>query len=272
MKTITTISMATLLPSILAAQDIIGSQDFFDPDFRARRAGASGIINLVVNNNLVEAGPQTAGDSTWTHRAGGFAQAGVILVGDVELAAYTETTGDSLVFGREITANGVIGLLESALNEVTGASVLYSWESDASISGLTIAPDQLYRVDFTVSSGAGLPVDLLTAATFGITTDGITGAANQSSELLDLLEVVSIGSDASTGDFSFLFKSSQALDTLDFNFAATTGVGVSLLGGTDANQNVLTYSGFSVTQIPEPGSALLLGVFACCLAFRRGVS
>lgn len=271
MKTLTTITLAALMPSILPAQEIINNQDFFDPDFRARRAGASGVINLVLNNNPVSAGPQSSGDSTWTHSAGGFAQAGVVVVGDVQLAAYTQTTGDSLVFGREITSSALLSLLQAPLNQVTGASVLYNWESEASVSGLAIAPDQLYRVDFTVTSGGGLPVDLLSSATFGITTAGITGASNGSAQLLNLLDVVSIGADSSTGDFSFVFKSSQALDTLDFNFAATSGVGVSLLGGTAANQNVLTYSGFSVTQIPEPGTTSLLGVMAGCLMLRRRV-
>ena len=271
MKTLAIITLAALAPALLPAQEIINSQDFFDPDFRARRAGAANVINLVVNNTPVASGPQSSGDSTWIHNAGGFAQAGVAIVGDVQLAAYTETTGDSLVFGREITSSGVLSLLETPLNQVTGASVLYSWESDASVSGLAIAPDQLYRVDFTVTSGGGLPVDLLSSATFGITTAGITGQANESAQLLNVLDILSLGADSSTGEFSFVFQSSQALDTLDFNFAATSGVGVSLLGGTAPNQNVLTYSGFSVTQIPEPSSTLLLGVMAGCLALRRRV-
>ena len=280
------LALAILSPaSSLVAQTIIESNSFFDPDFKVRRNGAnSGILNLSVNNTPFSQ-TSTPGTHVWTHSAGGHAQVrtqltalGIPLANlDAQLAATTQTTGNSLVFGREITTTaqilgGIIDVgdeLEGLTNQVAGASVLYNWNSTATISGLAIVPDQLYRVNFTVTSGAGLPVDVLDAATFGITTAGISGASNQSSQLLNLLDILSVGNNSSTGNFSFLFKSNQNRSALDFNFAATTGVGVNLLGGTANNQNVLTFSGFQVTAIPEPGTIAMGSGMICFLAFRR---
>ena len=195
---------------------------------------------------------------------------------DVQLASYTQTTGDSLVFGREITTDvQVLGIgnvssqLQGLVNDVAGASVLYNWQSNAAITGLAIAPGQLYQVDFKVTSGAGLPLNVLNSSTFGITTAGVTGASNESAELLNVLGLLSIGSGSSTGDFSFVFKSDAALSQLDFAFAASTGVGVSALGGTAGNQNVLTFSDFTVSPVPEPSVALMSGLAGIMLIFRR---
>jgi len=265
----------------LLGQTIIDSNSFFDPDFKVRRFGAtSGTVNLSVNNTSIS---QTSAPGTyqWTHSAGGHVQARtfipVVANLDVQLAAYTRTRNDSLVFGREFTSTaqllgGIVDVgdeVEGLVNQVAGASVLYKWDSTATVSGLAIVPDQLYRVDFSVTSGSGLPANILNAATFGITTSGITGASNQSAQLLNVLDLLTIGSDSSTGNFSFLFKSDQNLSALDFNFAATSGVGVKLLGGTLGNQNVLTFSGFQVAAVPEPGTATMCGGMLCFLAFRR---
>jgi len=271
--------------SAFAAQTIVTPTSFFDPDFKVRRNGASsGILSLTVNNTLVSQ-TGSAGNISWEHSAGGHAQVRTQLSAlgipvanlNVQLAATTQTTGDSLVFGREITTTAqllgdlvdVSSALQGLTNQVAGASVLYNWNSKATVANLAIHQDQLYRVNFTVTSGAGLPLNLLSAATFGITTTGITGGANQSAQLLNLLGLVSIGSNSSTGNFSFDFKSDRELSALNFNFAAATGVGVSLLGGTANNQNVLTFSGLNVTAIPEPSSLVMGGTALGLLALRR---
>ncbi|MBC7979683.1 MAG: hypothetical protein H7Y36_03870 [Armatimonadetes bacterium] len=286
MKTLRFVCLAGLLTSSLPALTIIDSTSFFNPDFRARRDGVtSGLLALTVNNTPFTPPAQNNLTNTWTHSAGGFAQirtdvTAVVVIAniDAQLAAYTQTFGDALTFGREITATATLlgipvagqnGPLNTAINAVAGASVLYNWESDASISDLTIVADQLYEVSFTVSTGAGLPVNVLSSSTFGITNPSITGASNESAQLLNLLDVVTLGPSADTGIFTFQFKSTQALSQLDFNFAATTGVGVSLLGGTAGIQNVLTFSGFEVNSIPEPQVWLLSCVFISFLANRR---
>lgn len=274
MKT-TTIAVATaLLPASIFAQTIT-SADFFNPDFRARREGAAtGLFSVTVSNSFETA--NSAGSPTsWEHSAGGFAQARASLFPlsvDAQLAAYTQTTGDTLVFGREITINAPLGIggLSNTVNSVTGAAIDYSWQASAEVTGLTITPGQLYQVDFTVTSGAGLPVGVLDSSTFGITTAGVTGASNESAQLLNVLNLLSVGNSSSTGDFRFVFKSDTPLNKLDFEFAANTLANVSALGGTAGNQNVLTYSGFTVTQIPEPSAILMSGIAGIMLAFRRG--
>lgn len=283
MKTSLLLTLAVLSPVTAIAQTIIDSPSFYDPDFKVRKAGASsGILSLSVDNTPVS-GSNSSGNQSWTHSAGGHAQVrSQIVIGiplanlDAQLAAYTQTIGNSLVFGREITTDvellGIVNagpVLAGLVNDVAGASVIYNWDSTATVSGLAIVPDQLYRVDFTVTSGSGLPVDVLDSATFGITTAGITGASNESTTQLNLLGILPIGDDSSIGNYSFVFQSDQNRSALDFNFAASTGVGVDLLGGTASNQNVLTFSGFQVTAIPEPGSLALCGVFAGFITLRR---
>lgn len=270
MKSPLLLGLTALAPGAMFGQ-IIQSSEFFDPDFKVRRPSAGGILSLTVDNNLFPVEPvptQTSGNITWGHQAGGHVEVGTILA-SVDLAAFTETTGDSLVFGRELNTSGLLGNLEPLLDDVAGASVLYSWNSNATVTGLTIVPDQLYQVSFTVTSGAGLPVDVLADATFGITTEGVTGASNESAALLDLLGIISTGASSDTGEFTFTFQSDQNLSSLDFNFMASTGLGADLLGGVDENENVLTFSGFNVEAIPEPSSAVLSGVFVGLLALRR---
>lgn len=274
MKTKTIAFAVGFIPAGMFAQTIVSSSDFFDPDLRARRAGAAAGLFSVVIDNTFETASASGSPTSWEHSAGGFAQARASLLTltvDAQLAAYTETTADTLVFGREITVEAPLGIggLSGTVNSVTGAAIDYSWQANAEVTGLTINPGQLYQVDFTVTSGAGLPVGVLNSSTFGITTAGVTGASNESAQLLNVLNLLSIGSDSSTGDFSFVFQSDTALSQLDFEFAADSIADVSLLGGTAGNQNVLTFSGFSVTQVPEPSSILMSGVAGILLLIRR---
>lgn len=248
-----------------------------------------GVLNLAVNTTP-QSGSNSVLNHSWTLAAGGHAQAGVHVIIDLpvlpdidvanvdaQLAAYTQTTGDTLVFGREITTQveilgGGVDLtstVQGLVNQVAGASVLYSWQANSTVSGLAIVPDQLYQVSFNVTSGAGLPVNLLSSSSFGITTAGITGASNESVSTLNLLNVVSLGANSSTGQFNYLFKSSDAKSALNFAFAANSVANVSLLGGTAGNQNVLTYSNFQVTAVPEPASLALGGIFLGMLTLRR---
>ncbi|MBK1881289.1 hypothetical protein JIN85_02615 [Luteolibacter pohnpeiensis] len=254
------------LPAVSLGQTLIEAPDFYNPDFRARRPGSSGVIALTVNN-AVYTQSQSSGDVSWTHGAGGFAEVDTGLAG-VELAAYTETTGDQLVFGRELTTSGLASALGPLLTSVVGASVLSTWSSQAVVSNLAIVPDQLYEVHFNVASGDGLPVGLLDTLTFGITNPEISGGGGSSAELLDLLGLLSIGTSASDSDYTFQFTSSQALDSLTFSFDATSLVSLGLLGTASGNQDVLTFSGFEVVAVPEPGTISLAAVGALLLLKR----
>lgn len=287
MKPLILLAIAALAPTLLPAQTIVDSGLFFDPNTRLRRDGAtSGVLAVSVTNDPVTS-TASSGDVSWNHSVGGFVQARSELLGlppltpvlanlDVQLAAFSQTINDTLVFGREFTSDAeILGIvdagpaLQGLVNQVAGASVIYNWQSDATVTGLAIVPDQLYQVNFTVSSGGGLPVDLLQSAGFGITTAGVTGASNESAGLLNLLDILAVGDDPSTGNFSFVFKSNQNLSSLDFTFNASTVAGVNLFGGTAQNQNVLTFSGFQVTTVPEPSSLMLSGLFIGIITLRR---
>ncbi|WAC19001.1 PEP-CTERM sorting domain-containing protein [Luteolibacter sp. SL250] len=271
MKTIAAGCALFAVPTLAFSQSIINSTAFFNPDYEARRPGVGGIVAVQVNNNLYRPAPagQTSGNVTWNHGAGGFAEAGVAVVGGVELAAYTETTGDTLVFGRELVANGVLALLQPAIDAVVGANVLSTWSSQATVTGLSIAPGQVYEARFNVTSGTNLPVDLLDSLTFGITNPEVDGATAGGSQLLDVLGLLTLGTASSTGDYAFQFTSSAALSSLTFSFDASSAVSLGLLGGAEGNQNVLTFSGFEVVPVPEPSSLALGGMAGVALLIRR---
>jgi len=271
MKTIAAGCALLAVPTLAFSQSIINSTAFFNPDYEARRPGVGGLVAVQVNNDVYRPAPagQTSGNVTWVHGAGGFAEAGVALVGGVELAAFAETTGDTLVFGRELTTSGVLALLEPALNAVVGANVLSTWSSQATVNGLSITPGQIYEARFNVSSGANLPVDLLDSLTFGITNPEVSGALGGSSQTLDVLGLLTLGTATSTGDYVFQFTSSAALSSLSFSFDATSAVSLGLLGGVEGNQNVLTFSGFEVVPVPEPSSFALGGMAGIALLLRR---
>ncbi len=52
-------------------------------------------------------------------------------------------------------------------------------------------------------------------------------------------------------------------------FIVFSGVGVSALGGTEPNQEVLTFSGFDLTLIPEPGTTPLIALLGTILLTLR---
>ena len=72
--------------------------------------------------------------------------------------------GTGLTFGRELTAEvlGLGGTLTPALNDVAGVSLVQSWSSTGTV-GATIVSGNTYQVTIDVTTGLGIPVDLLTA-------------------------------------------------------------------------------------------------------------
>lgn len=277
-------AIATLATGQIMAQTIIDSDSFFDPEFRIHRNGLeNGFFNLSVTN-VLESGSSTNATTHWVHSAGGHAQVrsdvpedNPAVEVDIELAAYTETINGSLVFGRSFSTDVVYDAgfvdvsseIDDLTDQVLGASIVYNWTATSNVWGLNLAPEQIYLVTFDVTSGAGLPADFLSSATFGITTDGVTGGNNESALSLDLLNLLSPGTNSSTGQFGFYFYSEDPLTALDFSFAASSGLGVSGLGGTAPDQNVLTFSGFQVVAVPEPSGISLCGLFLGMVAFRR---
>lgn len=257
---------------LVQAQSLISSSDFFNPDFEARRPGAGGVIALTVNTNLYNPGSQSAGDVTWTHQAGGLVQAGIALVADVQLAAYTQTIGNSLVFGRDLDVDllglpDLGGLLTGTVNSVTGASAINSWDSSATVANLSLSEGVLYSASFNVASGAGLNLAALSAANFSLLSGGIPIENINAVETLNVLNLLTLGGGLATIDFQFYAPAGA--DDLTFEFDAATVANVNLLGTITDNQTVLSFTNFSVAPVPEPGSLALAAVGFMVILRRR---
>lgn len=261
----------------IQAQSLVSDTDFFNPDFIARRPGAGGLVALTTNTSFFTPSAQTAGNVTWTHSAGGLVQVGasVPLVGtvDVQLAAYTQTIGNSLVFGRTLDVNttGLLGGLGATITSLTdqalGASAVNSWNARADVANLNLAQGVLYQASFTVDAGDAINLAALSSANFTL-LNGASPIQNiESTTVLNVLNLLNIGSGNTTVDFQFYAPA--GLGDLSFNFAATTVADVDLLGTIDDNQNVLTISGFSLAPVPEPGSLALAAVGFMVLLRRR---
>lgn len=277
-----------LLPSALTialtgtafSASLIDSGAFFDPDLRVRRPGATTgtiLVALPDNNPIINSAANTLTD--WTHSATGFTQlrSEIVLplvsttVLDAQIAGYTQTINDTLVFGREITASATIAgvpVIDPALNQlisdVAGADgLIYNWQSTVTAT-VPVVSGQQYRVSFEVTTGEGLSLDLLTSAGFGISE--ITGTQN--GQLLNLIDILEFGGDR-TGVFTFDFTSTEDRNSLEFFFNAADTAGANLLGGQAGNENVLTFSNFQMNAIPEPSSLVISAVAAGLFLLRR---
>ena len=257
------------------AQSLISDTEFFDPDFKARRPGIGAPVAVEVDTFLYSVGPQAAGNVSWIHQAGGLVHSGILDVVDVQLAAYTQTINNSLIFGREL---GVIFVgdeepITGLLSSVIGESAINSWDAAATVTGLNLLGGQTYNVSFNVDLGGGLNISALTSTNFRILNNGVALSDTSSSQILDLLGILTLGSGSALAQFEFVAPTD--LSALTFEFTAATIEDVSLLGGITDNQNVITFTGFNLAPgpVPEPGSALLIlmtGIFL--LVYKRRIS
>lgn len=259
--------VSLLLPgNKLSAQTVISSPGFFDPDFTARRPGSGSLLSLTVDTTPFTPSAQTAGNVSWTHTAAGLVQAGtsVPLVGtvDVQLAAYTQTLGDSLIFGRELetTTTGLVGSLGATItsltDQVVGASAINAWIGSSTITGLGLTQGQTYSVTFDVNAGAGINLNALNSASFSLFNGGIPIESLNATQTLNVLDLVQLGGGLASITFDFVAQ--DPYDELTFRFAADTISDVSLLGSIAGNQTVLEFSNFSLAPVPEAGSLMLL--------------
>lgn len=262
--------------SDVQAQSLISNTDFFDPDYEARRPGSGLLLVIDVNTTPYTPGSETSGNVTWDHTAGGLVQLGaaVFLVGtvDVQLAAYTRTAGNTLTFGREleVQTTGAVGslgpVITSVTDDVVGASAINSWASTADVTGFSLTQGQTYRVSFDVTAGAGINLNALSAANFGLSNGGNPIQDINTVETLNILDILSLGGGLGTIEFDFVATS--AFTDLTFEFDAATIADVDLLGGISGNQTVLQFSNMSLAPVPEAGSLFLLAA-GMLFQFRR---
>lgn len=245
---------------------MISSPGFFDPDFTARRLGSGSLLGLTVDTTPFTPSAQTAGNVTWTHTAVGLVQAGtsVPLVGtvDVQLAAYTQTLGDSLIFGRELetTTTGLVGSLSATItsltDQVVGASAINAWIGSSTVTGLGLTQGQTYSVTFDFNAGAGIDLNAINSASFSLFNGGIPIESLNATQTLNVLDLVQLGGGLAAITFDFVAQ--DPYDELTFRFAADTISDVNLLGSIAGNQTVLEFSNFSLAPVPEAGSLMLL--------------
>lgn len=254
------------------AQSLISSTDFFDPDYEARRPGGGIAVVVDVNTTLYTPGAQSDGDVTWNHSAGGLVQTRVLGLVDIQLAAYTETIGNSLVFGRELTTSllglDLLNAVPGLVSDVVGASAINSWATTSTVNNLTLNEGVLYSVQFDVSAGSGLNLSALSDANFSLLSGGLAIQDINTTTTLDVLSLLTLGGGTTSIDFQFYAPSGGA-DELTFAFDAATIANVSLLGGITGNQTVLEYSNFSVAPVPEPGSLALASLGVIFILRRR---
>ena len=263
--------------ALLEAQSLITDSAFFNPDFEARRPGSGLVLSLQVDTTFYTLASESSGDTIWEHSAVGLVQLGadVTPLGlvDVQLAAYTRTTGNSLVFGRELEVNtsGILGLLgptiTSVTNQVLGVSALNAWSSTSAVAGLSLTQGQNYLVSFQVQSGAGIDLDALSASNFTLLNGGNVIQDIHASQTANILNVLQLGS--GLGTIEFEFQASSAFTDLTFQFEAVTVADANLLGGFSGNQTVLEFSNFSFSPVPEPGSLFLAALGMLVILRRR---
>ncbi|MFT3990226.1 MAG: hypothetical protein QM680_02335 [Luteolibacter sp.] len=261
----------------------VDTSGLFTPAFSVSPRGAtSGIVTAQISTTQTS-DTQSSGNVSWTHSAGGLIQtrANVLLVADVDvrLAATTSTDGTSLTFSRALSTDvSLLGSVEvptstidSLVNGLLTTSVAYSWDSSATLSGLVINPNQLYKVSVDVTAGSILLASLLANAE--VSVSGLSESGGDVT--LDLLSVLTVDDDGylQSGTVDLYFTSASDLDSLTFNFSADALAGLSVLGGA-TNMDVLTFSNLTVTAVPEPdvaGLALLSGIAGLFLFRRRSV-
>ncbi len=258
------------------AQSLVTDSAFFDPDFEARRPGTGLVLSLQVDTTFYTPSSESSGNTTWEHSAAGLVQFGVDAFPfgtvDAQLAAYTQTTGNTLVFGREleISTSGLLGNLGPAIttatNQVLGASVLNAWASTADVTGLSLTQGQNYLVSFDVQSGAGIDLNALSAANFSLLNGGNPIQDINTNQTANVLNILQIG--GGLGTIEFEFQAVSAFTDLTFQFDAATVADANLLGTISGNQTVLEFSNFSLTPVPEPGT-LFLTSFGVLILLRR---
>lgn len=236
------------------------------------------IAEIALYTDLLKANPYT-GDSefngavTWTHSAKGLIYAYASLLFpllEADIFAQTHTNGNSLVFSRHLEVDGAAGpVLDAVLSNVLGLSVINEWSSTAHIEfDAPLTAGQYYSIQFAINTNGGLPVEVISGASFSVASGGTVIHRAGGDQLLDLLGLIGIGTNLSNGMAEFTFLALTDLDSLDLTWTAATVADVSLLGTPEENQHIMSFSNLTVTPVPEPASALLF-LIGGALILRR---
>ena len=250
----------------------VTSSEFFSPELLVKPVIGSG------SGQSEEDSTGTTADGSvrpvdWSHTASGQTWANVGLLGEpvaeVQLAAFAETRGDALVFGREQTVN-LLGIpLGNPVSSLVTTGLTNSWQSTATVN-LSLVANETYLLELLVTSPSFVSADLLSTATVGISGGPFTNPDGLALESVDVLSLANIDVISQPASLSLLFTPTSDTDSFSVDFAAASKIGLDVLGGNgDGTQDVLTFSGFAVTPVPEPSAIGLLGLGGVFLLKRR---
>ncbi|WP_234037999.1 PEP-CTERM sorting domain-containing protein [Roseibacillus ishigakijimensis] len=272
---------------------------FFEPSGLRAQPSTAGLLTV---NNVPDIVGGSSGFMGWSHSAGGAVgvNAGVNLgfpVGNVDVAhvgisTYAETTGSSLVFGRnqEISTllsgslvgtvlgflgvgsvgEAVDGVVADLVASGTGLQVLSDWNSTATVAA-PVTAGQEWEVSFMMTKGASL-LDITSVLGSGptLTISGSGGAYTSTIDLLGLLDINLLNN--SPQEVSFTFEVDSDSPNLEMEFDMSSLANIALLNaGADGDTAVMSFSDITLTEvtpIPEPSTAIL-GLLGLGLVARR---
>jgi hypothetical protein len=224
----------------------------------------------------------TASSGAWS----GFGQGGTsvellsVLPGPplagLDLQTQTAMTPGAINFNAVTTTSGLVGNLLAALDldAIVGAGLVQTWGASVNLSqlGLSFDPNTTYALSFDLTQSTSLLGQLSPAVfnDFTATVGDNSGTYGQGALPAGLLGITDIF--GGQGRATLTFTTGGTIDgDVIANFGADAVADTDLLGGLIGAPNTTLYSigGVDVTPIPEPGMAVLCGIFAGVVALRR---
>lgn len=272
----TTILSAGLLACAnVQAQELIPGS--FNP-WTASGSAAPDKLNVPIGLALTNGNSGSASVGSWELSAAGLTQTKLgtpavpplvpeVILTDIGTRALTSVNAgtQSLSFGVDSWVE--VGSLD--LGALLGAGVAMSWQADLTFSGFQWdAPS--YELDFALTAPAGLLSNVLDAVdTLQVSIldgDGILVSSIGGSDLINLLGIT-LGDPIDNGPLNYVFSSNGTeADGITIRFEASSLVNTALLG---IGSNVATFSGVSLTAVPEPGVPMLGAFAVLSLVLRR---
>lgn len=259
----------------LQAQELIPGT--YNP-WTASGSAAPTKLPVTLGSTLTNSDAGTASVGSWELSASGLVQTKLgtpaipplvpeVVLLDVGSRALTSVDAgtQSLSFGLDNWAD--VGSLN--LGDLLGAGVVMNWQAELSFAGFQWDSPS-YELDFALTAPAGLLSNVADASdTLQVSIldwNGNLVSSLGGSDLVNLLGIT-LGDPVDNGPLNHVFSGDAAqTDGIRIRFETSSVVNTSLLG---IGSNVATFSGMSLTAVPEPGVPMLAGLAVFALATRR---